>query len=142
MDYTPLICDYGSGLSKVGFAGSEAPLAVFPTVLGKLKHNVSDALSSPSNLMSSSGCCGCVAPDALPPILTASCQMAQEGGLRDRLEGMNRQLPFPLADSSTPSSFLWSLVPRPLAISLGSQLGTIGSLLLPLQGPFLYRVRS
>ncbi|CAO2584035.1 ACT12 [Lemmus lemmus] len=39
MDHTPLICDYGSGVSKVGFAGSEAPLAVFPTILGKLKHN-------------------------------------------------------------------------------------------------------
>ncbi|XP_020729778.2 actin, alpha skeletal muscle 2-like isoform X3 [Odocoileus virginianus] len=34
----PLICDYGSGFSKVGFAGTEAPLAVFPTILGKLRH--------------------------------------------------------------------------------------------------------
>nr|XP_042093897.1 actin-1-like [Ovis aries] len=34
----PLICDYGSGFSKVGFAGTEAPLAVFPTTLGKLRH--------------------------------------------------------------------------------------------------------
>ncbi|CAH6793420.1 LOC102552318 [Phodopus roborovskii] len=39
MDRTPLICDYGSGFSKVGFAGSEAPLGVFPTIIGKLKHN-------------------------------------------------------------------------------------------------------
>ncbi|ERE81053.1 actin-7-like protein [Cricetulus griseus] len=39
MDRTPLICDYGSGFSKVGFAGTETPLAVFPTVIGKLKHN-------------------------------------------------------------------------------------------------------
>lgn len=37
----PLICDYGSGFSKVGFAGTEAPLAVFPTTLGKLRHEVS-----------------------------------------------------------------------------------------------------
>jgi len=37
----PLICDYGSGFSKVGFAGTEAPLAVFPTILGKLRHEVS-----------------------------------------------------------------------------------------------------
>ncbi|XP_037371571.1 actin [Talpa occidentalis] len=36
---TPLICDYGSGFSKVGFAGMEAPLVMFPTVLGKLRHN-------------------------------------------------------------------------------------------------------
>ncbi|XP_040588800.1 actin-85C-like [Mesocricetus auratus] len=39
MDHTPLICDYGSGFSKVGFVGTEAPLAVFPTIIGKLKHN-------------------------------------------------------------------------------------------------------
>nr|XP_020729777.1 actin-like isoform X2 [Odocoileus virginianus texanus] len=36
----PLICDYGSGFSKVGFAGTEAPLAVFPTILGKLRHEI------------------------------------------------------------------------------------------------------
>ncbi|KAM7329636.1 hypothetical protein ACRRTK_011249 [Alexandromys fortis] len=39
MDHTPLVCDYGSGISKVGFAGAEGPMAVFPTILGKLKHN-------------------------------------------------------------------------------------------------------
>ncbi|KAL1788173.1 hypothetical protein HispidOSU_014397 [Sigmodon hispidus] len=38
MDHTPVICDYGSGLSKVGFAGAEAPTAVFPTIIGKLQH--------------------------------------------------------------------------------------------------------
>nr|KAF6466139.1 hypothetical protein HJG63_011427 [Rousettus aegyptiacus] len=35
----PLVCDYGSGCSKVGFSGREAPLAVFPTILGKLRHD-------------------------------------------------------------------------------------------------------
>ncbi|XP_069919818.1 uncharacterized protein [Oryctolagus cuniculus] len=35
----PLVCDYGSGLSKVGFAGAEVPQAVFPTMLGKLRHD-------------------------------------------------------------------------------------------------------
>ncbi|XP_069326393.1 uncharacterized protein [Eulemur rufifrons] len=39
MDGVPLICDYGSGFSKVGFAGMDAPLGVFPTVLGKLRHD-------------------------------------------------------------------------------------------------------
>nr|XP_054097173.1 uncharacterized protein LOC128929015 isoform X3 [Callithrix jacchus] len=39
MDSTPLICDYGSGFSKVGFAGMESPVGVFPTVLGKLWHD-------------------------------------------------------------------------------------------------------
>ncbi|XP_044775476.1 actin-like [Neomonachus schauinslandi] len=37
----PLVCDYGSGFSKVGFSGTEAPLATFPTILGKLRHDVS-----------------------------------------------------------------------------------------------------
>ncbi|XP_036717280.1 actin-1-like [Balaenoptera musculus] len=35
----PLICDCGSGVSKVGFAGTEVPLAIFPTILGKLRHD-------------------------------------------------------------------------------------------------------
>ncbi|XP_010633999.1 actin-85C isoform X1 [Fukomys damarensis] len=39
MDRVPIICDYGSGFSKMGFAGNEAPLAVFPTILGKLRHD-------------------------------------------------------------------------------------------------------
>ncbi|XP_032747226.1 actin-like isoform X2 [Rattus rattus] len=38
MDNTPIICDYGSGFSKVGFAGTQVPLAVFPTILGKMKN--------------------------------------------------------------------------------------------------------
>ncbi|KAL6039228.1 hypothetical protein STEG23_027064, partial [Scotinomys teguina] len=39
MDHTPIVCDYGSGFSKVGFAGTMTPLTVFPTIIGKLKHN-------------------------------------------------------------------------------------------------------
>ncbi|XP_049747832.1 actin [Elephas maximus indicus] len=39
MDNTPLVADYGSGVSKVGFSGTEAPLVVFPTILGKLRHD-------------------------------------------------------------------------------------------------------
>ncbi|XP_058382156.1 uncharacterized protein LOC131394721 [Diceros bicornis minor] len=35
----PLVCDYGSGFSKVGFSGTAAPLAIFPTILGKLRHD-------------------------------------------------------------------------------------------------------
>ena len=37
----PLVCDYGSGFSKVGFSGTDAPPAMFPTILGKLRHDVS-----------------------------------------------------------------------------------------------------
>nr|XP_019611211.1 PREDICTED: actin-85C-like [Rhinolophus sinicus] len=35
----PLVCDYGSGFCKVGFSGTDAPVAVFPTILGKLRHD-------------------------------------------------------------------------------------------------------
>ncbi|XP_045711330.1 actin-85C-like isoform X2 [Phyllostomus hastatus] len=35
----PLVGDFGSGFSKVGFSGMGTPLAVFPTILGKLKHD-------------------------------------------------------------------------------------------------------
>ncbi|XP_074192996.1 actin-5 [Rhinolophus sinicus] len=35
----PLVCDYGSGFCKVGFSGTDAPMAVFPTILGKLRHD-------------------------------------------------------------------------------------------------------
>ncbi|XP_034500742.1 actin-3-like [Ailuropoda melanoleuca] len=35
----PLVCDYGSGFSKVGFSGTDAPPAMFPTILGKLRHD-------------------------------------------------------------------------------------------------------
>ncbi|XP_069865711.1 uncharacterized protein [Dipodomys merriami] len=39
MDRLPVVCDYGSGFSKVGFAGNKDPLGVFPTVLGKFRHD-------------------------------------------------------------------------------------------------------
>ncbi|XP_006893441.1 PREDICTED: actin, alpha skeletal muscle 2-like [Elephantulus edwardii] len=39
MDNNPIVCDYGSGVSKVGFGGMESPMVVFPTVLGKLRHD-------------------------------------------------------------------------------------------------------
>lgn len=43
----PLVGDYGSGFSKVGFGGSVLPRATFPTVLGTLLHDVSDGMNSP-----------------------------------------------------------------------------------------------
>ncbi|XP_048217001.1 actin isoform X1 [Perognathus longimembris pacificus] len=40
MDGVPIVCDYGSGFSKVGFAGSKDPLNVFPTILGTFRHDI------------------------------------------------------------------------------------------------------
>ena len=35
-----LVLDIGSGLSKAGFAGDDAPRAVFPSIVGQLRHRV------------------------------------------------------------------------------------------------------
>lgn len=70
----PLVCDYGSGCSKVGFSGREAPLAVFPTILGKLRHDVSDMASAP-------GCCSAWRwPDSPVPLPTAEADPESWGG--------------------------------------------------------------
>lgn len=36
---TPIVCDNGSGMVKVGFAGEDAPRSVFPSIIGKPKHS-------------------------------------------------------------------------------------------------------
>uniref|UniRef100_A0A8C4LS24 Actin alpha 1, skeletal muscle n=1 Tax=Equus asinus asinus TaxID=83772 RepID=A0A8C4LS24_EQUAS len=35
---TALVCDNGSGLVKAGFAGDDAPRAVFPSIVGRPRH--------------------------------------------------------------------------------------------------------
>ena len=40
LDKPPLVLDTGSGVVKVGFAGDEAPCALFPTVVGRPRANV------------------------------------------------------------------------------------------------------
>ena len=39
-DLGPVVMDVGSGTIKAGFAGDDAPRAVFPTVVGRPKHQV------------------------------------------------------------------------------------------------------
>ncbi|PIN03625.1 actin [Handroanthus impetiginosus] len=39
-DLQPLVCDNGTGLTKAGFAGDDAPRAVFPSVVGRLRPSV------------------------------------------------------------------------------------------------------
>jgi hypothetical protein len=41
---TALVCDNGSGLVKAGFAGDDAPRAVFPSIVGRPRHQVRPAL--------------------------------------------------------------------------------------------------
>lgn len=37
-----LVVDNGSGMCKAGFAGDDAPRAVFPSIVGRPRHQVSD----------------------------------------------------------------------------------------------------
>ncbi|KAI5058614.1 hypothetical protein GOP47_0026784 [Adiantum capillus-veneris] len=37
-EVTPLVCDNGSGMVKAGFAGDDAPRAVFPSIVGRPRH--------------------------------------------------------------------------------------------------------
>ncbi|EYU26584.1 hypothetical protein MIMGU_mgv1a024149mg [Erythranthe guttata] len=37
-DIQPLVCDNGTGMVKAGFAGDDAPRAVFPSIIGRPRH--------------------------------------------------------------------------------------------------------
>ena len=37
-----LVIDNGSGMCKAGFAGDDAPRAVFPSIVGRPRHQVRD----------------------------------------------------------------------------------------------------
>ncbi|KAL0662681.1 hypothetical protein Bca4012_099518 [Brassica carinata] len=37
-DIEPLVCDNGTGMVKAGFAGDDAPRAVFPSIVGRPRH--------------------------------------------------------------------------------------------------------
>ena len=40
-DVTSVVIDNGSGMCKAGFAGDDAPRAVFPAITGKPRYDVS-----------------------------------------------------------------------------------------------------
>lgn len=39
-DVQALVVDNGSGMCKAGFAGDDAPRAVFPSIVGRPRHQV------------------------------------------------------------------------------------------------------
>lgn len=43
-DVAALVVDNGSGMCKAGFAGDDAPRAVFPSIVGRPRHQVSIVL--------------------------------------------------------------------------------------------------
>ena len=53
-DVAALVIDNGSGMCKAGFAGDDAPRAVFPSIVGRPRHQWLHASSSSSTSSSSS----------------------------------------------------------------------------------------
>ena len=45
-DTAALVVDNGSGMCKAGFAGDDAPRAVFPSIVGRPRHQVKDYRSN------------------------------------------------------------------------------------------------
>ena len=43
-DVAALVVDNGSGMCKAGFAGDDAPRAVFPSIVGRPRHQVNKSL--------------------------------------------------------------------------------------------------
>ena len=39
-EFTPIILDNGSGMCKAGFAGEDSPRTVFPSLVGRPRHQV------------------------------------------------------------------------------------------------------
>ena len=46
-DVAALVVDNGSGMCKAGFAGDDAPRAVFPSIVGRPRHQVCKSYDSP-----------------------------------------------------------------------------------------------
>ena len=44
-DVAALVIDNGSGMCKAGFAGDDAPRAVFPSIVGRPRHQVQTIFS-------------------------------------------------------------------------------------------------
>lgn len=57
-DSTALVCDNGSGLCKAGFAGDDAPRAVFPSIVGRPRHQVSNTVWSSVAALTTGGRAG------------------------------------------------------------------------------------
>ena len=54
-EVSALVCDNGSGMVKSGFAGDDAPRAVFPSIVGRPRHQVGSSIT-PGQAMCSRGC--------------------------------------------------------------------------------------
>ena len=50
-DTVALVIDNGSGMCKAGFAGDDAPRAVFPSIVGRPKYQVGEVYGQHINTM-------------------------------------------------------------------------------------------
>ena len=44
-DVAAIVIDNGSGMCKAGFAGDDAPRAVFPSIVGRPRHQVGETMN-------------------------------------------------------------------------------------------------
>ena len=56
-EVSALVCDNGSGMVKSGFAGDDAPRAVFPSIVGRPRHQ--GVQHSAARALQMSLPCGC-----------------------------------------------------------------------------------
>jgi len=49
-DVAALVVDNGSGMCKAGFAGDDAPRAVFPSIVGRPRHQASIPFPPPTSI--------------------------------------------------------------------------------------------
>jgi len=57
-EVSALVCDNGSGMVKSGFAGDDAPRAVFPSIVGRPRHQGKASSIFPRIASSPSMLCG------------------------------------------------------------------------------------
>ena len=50
-DIAAIVIDNGSGMCKAGFAGDDAPRAVFPSIVGRPRHQVTSTTKCFSNIL-------------------------------------------------------------------------------------------
>lgn len=51
-EVSALVCDNGSGMVKSGFAGDDAPRAVFPSIVGRPRHQARTQCMIPRSFFS------------------------------------------------------------------------------------------
>ncbi|CAO2646361.1 Actin, cytoplasmic 2, partial [Lemmus lemmus] len=84
-----LVIDNGSGMCKAGFAGDDAPRAVFPSIVGRPRHQyVGDEAQSKRGILTLR-----VAPEEHPVLLTEAPLNPKTGIVMDSGDGVTHTVP-------------------------------------------------